>query len=112
MFGIVAPSLRRFGLCIVALIVALGVVTFTRPPVFADEPPTGLTFPAEPTTENTDLTLPVREGGRLPFCGLYKTSRVPRTPQDRQAISATMCTNGSAGGFPCSNVDLQAYILL
>lgn len=110
MSGIVAPSLRRLGLCIVAIVAAISIAGFSQRAVLADEPPA--TFPAQPTNESTGIVPPVKDDPQLPFCGLYKANRPAIDPGNQQPLGATVCENGTAAGYPCSNVDLQAFVPL
>jgi choice-of-anchor B domain-containing protein len=102
--------LRRIGLSLVAVVLALGLVWANQAPVLADEPLT--TFPLQSTTEATGITSPVKDEPRLPFCGLNKLNRPAIDPGNTQPLGATPCENGTAGGYPCSNVDLQAFVPL
>lgn len=110
MFDIIAPSLRRIGLCMVAVVAALTISWFTQRPVLADEP--SLSFPMEAANEATALTAPPKDEPRLPFCALSKLNR-PRGEKGNQTpLGATPCEAGTAAGYPCSNVDLEAFVPL
>ena len=112
MSGIFALPLRRIGLCIIAVVAALSIAWVNQRPAYADEPPTSLSFPAQATTESTTITRPANSDPQLPFCGLYKKNRVPVAPGNQQPLGATVCEGGTAAGYPCSNVDLQAFVPL
>jgi choice-of-anchor B domain-containing protein len=110
MSGIVAPSLRRIGLCIVAVLAAISIGWVNQRPVLADEP--SLSFPIQAATESTGIVSPSKDEPRLPFCALYKMNREAIDPGNKDPLGATPCEAGTAAGYPCSNVDLQAFVPL
>lgn len=92
-----------FLLALLALLAWKGVT-----PVQADEP--SLTFPTTPSAE----VIAAADSGdfdKLPFCGL-SGGGLCFNFENRPAATSVECVGGMAGDYPCSNVDLEAFLPL